>query len=140
MKEARLIMPLSLILHIETAEAILSQAFGGVTRYHGEGKWKSDDGDMVAENVVILDVAYEPNRENDLKLYDIADQFRNITGENAVYLRYGNGNVQLVTARSCMDNGEKEAFDWDRLRRELEPNAPDDIGEIIPDTTHPVAA
>lgn len=140
-KEARLILPWNVLTFRLVQDAInnINRMFSGSTVTFGKGNWlNTKTGLNEEEPVAIVDVAYLPNDVADDMLYDVADQFRNATDQTEVYLRYGNGHVQMVSAQSCMDNGNGHEFDWDRLRRELEPNAPDDIGEIVPDFTHPV--
>lgn len=126
MKEARL------VLVIEPGTAAPNDAclnalegeFGGLTRTTGFGVWNGS-----SENVWIVDIAYEATTENDCKLYDIADKYRDQASQEAVYLRYGNGNVQMVTARSCFDNGE---FDWNSLVDSLHrpKDDPNDVPEV----------
>lgn len=126
MREARLILPFSTMGAVDTVIKSIVDAFGGLTLFSGSGWWKQDE----PEPVRIVDIAYEPNEENDRKLYDIAYAFKQTAWQEAVYLRYGNGHVQMVTEYSCMDNGEKPAFDWDALRNELhEPE--DDLSDVV---------
>lgn len=104
MKEARLILPLGQFPHQSTITSLI-EIFGGVTISKGRGFWKPKDNPILEEYVEIVDVAYEPSDENDAKLYDIAWQFGKDAKQVEVYLRYGNGHVQMVTEKSCMDNG-----------------------------------
>lgn len=130
MREARIILPLlgvatSLHLHLED---ILLQKFGGVTRYEAYGAWLSKDR-IIRETVRIYDIAYEQTRLNDAWLYDTAWMLRETGRQEEVYLRYGNGHVQMVAERGCMDNGE---FDWDTLASDLHrhPDNPNDVAEV----------
>lgn len=114
MREARFIFPFNgdlggISMHIETAIKHIIAAFGGLTETSGNGFWVDGLRRMFAEQVRILDVAYEPTKESDTKLYDIANAFRIDAKQTEVYLRYGNGHVQMVKEDSEMDNGE---FDW----------------------------
>ncbi len=117
MREARLIFPtggdLSDLMHVavHTEEAII-QEFGGATVTNGNGFWLDAERKLCAEPIRVIDVAYEQNKANDAKLYDFAWKFMHDGKQKEVYLRYGNGHVQMVTERSCMDNGE---FDWEGL-------------------------
>lgn len=122
MREARFIFPGG----SSTIFGRIVSEFGGATIYNGAGYW----GQEAPEYVKIVDVAYEPSEANDRKLYDIAYAFKQEAEQEAVYLRYGNGHVQMVTALSCMDNGEKEPFDWERLREELHEPA-DDLADTV---------
>lgn len=108
MKEARIILPIDR----QTAEAAqicidnIRDEFHGATVYRGVGVWKfPSTGQPISEDVSIVDIAYPPSDENDTKLYDIAWQFREDAKQQEVYLRYGNGHVQMVSEKSCMDNG-----------------------------------
>lgn len=105
MKEARLILPSARLSAVSTTHAALLKEFGGYTVYHGSGEWAAPSGQPLFEDILITDIAYEPTDENDAKLYDIAWQFREDAKQVEVYLRYGNGHVQMVSEKSCMDNG-----------------------------------
>lgn len=132
MKEARLIFPevLSNIRSHWKAIAKVNNTFNGSTIYKALGYWKDQD-----EDVWVVDIAYEPSLENDVKLYDIAQYFRASANQESVYLRYGNGNVQFVTEKSCMDNGEHEPFEWERLRDDIH-RPPDDETDIVEHAEH----
>lgn len=114
MKEARLILPTSyaspMIPANEDARALvkdkLLKTFGGFTSYYGKGAWTIlNTGQPLFEEVEMVDVAYDPSDESDAKLFDIALQFGQDAKQQEVYLRYGNGHVQMVSEKSCMDNG-----------------------------------
>lgn len=107
MKEARIIFPMEGALTAVVQQCIhnITHAFGGCTIYDGMGHWKHPNGSYEQEICRIADIAYEPNEENDAKLYDLAWDFRQAGNQVEVYLRYGNGHVQMVTEKSCMDNG-----------------------------------
>lgn len=127
MREARFILPTvhSGYTAMQAAVEQINHVFNGSTVYSANGYWKGDH-----ETVIVVDVAYEPSEANDRKLYDIAYAFKQAAEQEAVYLRYGNGHVQMVTTLSCMDNGEKEPFDWERLREELHEPA-DDLADTV---------
>lgn len=101
MKEARMILPIAWQSTVDK----LTELFGGTTVYSAKGTWKSPNGTVMFESVQVVDVAYEPSDENDANLYDIAWAYRESASQEEVYLRYGNGHVQMVTELSCMDNG-----------------------------------
>lgn len=108
MKEARLILVNENAYHalaIKIATRTLVDAFGGVTVSHANGSWTDSRGNVQEEAVKIVDVAYVQSDDNDAKLYDIANAYRENAKQKEVYLRYGNGHVQLISAKSCMDNG-----------------------------------
>lgn len=131
MKEARIIFPVEGQLNpVLSCIDNLVRAFGGATVYAAQGHWTHPNGMVLSEACRIADIAMEVSRLNDEKLYDIAWKFREAAGQIEVYVRYANGNVQMVTEKSCMDNGEKEPFDWDTMRAELH-RALDDPMDII---------
>lgn len=110
MKEAKIIFPVNL----ETSDAVDSamkniiDTWGGATSVISTGYWRNptDPTNKIHMEVVkAVEIAYEPSDEMDAKLYDIAWQFREAAKQVEVYLRYGNGHVQMVTEKSCMDNG-----------------------------------
>lgn len=107
MKEARIIFPIEGPLNAAYQECVhnLIHTFGGATIFAANGHWKHPNGQFVDEIVRIADIAYEPSDENDAKLYDLAWDFLKKTNQVEVYLRYGNGHVQMVSEKSCMDNG-----------------------------------
>lgn len=105
MKEARIIFPSTMFNAVSIAHSALLKEFGGYSVYNGSGEWRAPSGQPLFEDVIITDVAYEPSDANDAKLFDIAWQFRQDAKQVEVYLRYGNGHVQMVSENSCMDNG-----------------------------------
>lgn len=128
MKEARIIFPVDGPMNAAFVQCMheITHVFGGATIYPGTGYWKQPNGDYLEENIRIADIAYEQTKENDAKLYDIAWDFRHANNQVEVYLRYGNGYVQMVTKKSCMDNGE---FDWDVFRADVH-RAKDDLADV----------
>lgn len=114
MKEARIIFPVLGPLNeaMQAALHMIYHAFGGATVFPAEGYWLHPNGSYIQEPVRVADIAYEPSDENDRKLFDIAWHLRAAANQVEVYLRYGNGNVQMVQELSCMNNGE---FDWNSL-------------------------
>lgn len=117
MKEARIIFPVEGALNqaVQRCLSNITHTFGGCTIIEGMGHWLHPNGQYLQENVRIADIAYEPSEENDAKLYDLAWDFREAGNQVEVYLRYGNGHVQMVTERSCMDNGE---WNWKQFQDE----------------------
>lgn len=102
MKEARIILPTEFVSSkaINACMTLIEKEFRGCTFYNGMGWWHN-----TSEAIRIVDIAYEPSDENDAKLFDIAWKFREDAKQQSVYLRYGNGHVQMVTELCCMDNG-----------------------------------
>lgn len=128
MREARLIFMSS-----ATGYAYLGtilEKFGGATTFNSFGWWKG-----TKESILVIDIVYEPSPDNDAKLYDIANSYRQSDKQESVYLRYGNGHVQFVTEKSCMDNGENDSFDWEKLRIDIH-KAPDDETDIVEHAEH----
>lgn len=129
LREARIIL-------INSAEHVLAMrdclnaiglAFGGYTQILGMGAWQPTEGNLLSESVRMVEIAYQPSRENDEKLYDIANEYRQAAKQFSVYLRYGNGHVQLVEAMSCMDNGE---FEWEDFRKAIHRDA-DLLNDVV---------
>lgn len=135
MREARIIVPTENAMHmvalIKLKQAIVL-TFGGLTLSNGFGYWTSPKGDQEHEMVAIIDVAYEPSKANDAKLFDLAWQFREDANQVEVYLRYGNGHVQMVQELSCMNNGE---FDWEALAASIGRQS-EDLADIPSEPEH----
>lgn len=85
----------------------LIREFGGVTEIVCVGHWQNPTtGAIEVEPVAVYDIAYEITRENDEKLYEIAQEYRKAAKQKEVYLRYGSGMVQMVSETSTfMDDG-----------------------------------
>lgn len=112
MKEARIILPINVSLpDIRKVEEVLIGNFGGYTKSEGKGAWRSPSGEVLNENVYILDIAYDQNTGNDMVLHTVAQTFLQEAHQIEVYLRYGNGWVQMVRQSGGMDNGRpNEAY------------------------------
>lgn len=98
-KEARLIVPKEAADDQSYHELFLrvSRTFGGVTVSEAHGYWEAPrQREPEIEEVFVLDIAYEPTRLNDGKLFSIAKHIGDVFEQKAVYLRYGNGYVQFV--------------------------------------------
>jgi len=111
---------------LPSADAItrIIRTFGGVTITNGYGKWADAQGDIISDDIRIVDIAMESNWENDTKLYDIASRYQQEAIQESVYVRYANGTVQLVTAQSCMESSpvnvlDGKSFDWEALQADL---------------------
>lgn len=130
MREARIIVPSDRTMGIVHE---LIKEFGGATQMRAIGSWTAPSGEIVTEEVTIIDVAYIPTEVSDRKLYDLAWQYGQDAEQVAVYLRYGNGHVQMVQEFSCMNNGE---FDWNSLvddvtKKVHHPITNDDLTDVV---------
>jgi hypothetical protein len=129
MREARIIFLIADGTSIPSQRAIdkINFAFGGCTIVQGHGSWRAPNGEYQQEVVKIVDIAYEQNTASDAKLYDLAWAFCQDAKQVEVYLRYGNGHVQMVRELGCMDNGA--SWNWEDFRVALH-KAPDDPNDI----------
>ncbi len=102
MKEARIILPHNgaLTPDVIAAEEAIFTCFGGSTISSASGNWRHPNGSIVREIVRVVDIAYDPNNENDRKLFDLAQRYREVSGEVSMYIRYSNGHVQITSAKS----------------------------------------
>lgn len=135
MREARIIVPTENAVHMAALDKLkkaIVLVFGGLTVTSGVGYWTSPKGVTEREMVSILEISYEPSKINDAKLFDIAWQFREDAHQVEVYLRYGNGHVQMVQELSCMNNNE---FDWEALAASVG-RVKDDLSDIPDEAEH----
>jgi hypothetical protein len=116
MKEARIIIPMFNLFQGAIIARHLIAAFGGLTETVGYGAWVDPKGETIHEQIKVFDIAYAGDNEGDNKLFDIANAYRIDAEQTEVYLRYGNGEVQMVRDGSKMENGE---FDWTGLMGDL---------------------
>lgn len=85
----------------EELERRLLQAFGGFTKMsRAFGVWQSPSGEVYEEHVIVYDVAAEPTHENELKLRRLADWARVEYDQEAIYLRWPEGDVELIDGTS----------------------------------------
>lgn len=102
-REARIIAPIldndgqPVTEALQSLERRLVQSFGGFTRMqHGTGGW-ADKGRVQVEGVIVYDVAVETtDRTHRTALHSIANLLRMEAKQQAVYLRYPSGEVELV--------------------------------------------
>lgn len=109
MREARIILPVECPLNVveDTIDTIID-TFAGATVYPATGHWIDPNGLKVSEATRVVDIAYKPSHDGDSQLYDIAQHFRKAARQTEVYVRYGNGHVQLVSEKTIsMENGEQ---------------------------------
>ncbi len=105
MREARIILPVVADLpfwvrEISAFETYLVERWGGFTRTKDKGAWLSNGQDS-REDVVIYDIAVEagPGNEDDKVLSDlywVARSTAKRLNQEAVYLRYPNGEVVII--------------------------------------------
>lgn len=115
MKEARIIFPVGILgkplYHaMQTSINQINLFFNGCTTLSGIGYWKNTESIIEQAPVHICDIAYEQNTANDMQLFEIAMKFRKDAEQKEVYLRYGNGHVQMVNEHSIMDNGRPNCW------------------------------
>lgn len=100
--EARLILPLygpdavpldGLRLTLATT---LCSTFGGFTSFHGSGAWVDPAEGVIAEPVVIYDIAMHATTENAERLATIAGWAARVGRQKCVYVRFACGTVELV--------------------------------------------
>lgn len=80
---------------LQSLEQSLSHSFGGFTRTAGYGGW-FDGGKVVKEAVHVYDVACDLTSDTAVKLRHIAVGLLRDARQQAVYLRYPNGHVEIV--------------------------------------------
>ena len=82
-------------IHGELQRALIG-TFGGYTCLSGVGGWKRVTGEIQTEKVFVYVVAVEETLKVRQDLEYIAKAFRRIAGQQAVYVRYAQGDVVLV--------------------------------------------
>lgn len=102
MKEARIILPVvdnmlkSLNIHDAFMRSV-TDMFGGFTMTTGSGGWKRDNGEYVDDDVAIYDIACDEHSDSTYdKLFLLATEYGRQLGQQAVYLRYPDGEVEIV--------------------------------------------
>lgn len=121
MREARIILPhyataASVDAHQKLRHALLA-AFGGYTVTNGTGAWL--DGEKPShDNVTIYDVAVHLSKANREHVREIAVSAATALGEKAVYVRYPEGNVDIIPLARPK---EDEAVDIDDVDLENGP-------------------
>lgn len=107
MREASIICPQadnsgrSLYMVLETAQKNLAQAFGGFTCTRGKGGWVNGQGKLITEPVNVLTVAYDPSPVNDAKLASVANYIGQAGNQEAVYVRYASGDVEIIDTKAA---------------------------------------
>lgn len=77
-------------------EKTLAKQFGGFTCVNAHGGWINGRGETVQEPVWQFIVACEPTADNDAKLTSIARYIGTEGKQEAVYVRYASGDVQII--------------------------------------------
>lgn len=101
-REAMIICPINdndgvtLVDTINDTSRALAEAFGGCTMVDAMGVWKARPGVFQREPVKQLIAAYEPNRTNDAKLRKLAVKFGCEAWQEAMYVRYASGDVEII--------------------------------------------
>lgn len=105
MREARIILPKAdnagndmALAHADLART-LCQTFGGATANQTRGMWVSPEGKLYDEPGIAYDVAMEDTADNDKALRSIAVRFGERCGQEAMYVRYASGEVEIVDTR-----------------------------------------
>ena len=65
----------------------------------GQGAWVDDHGKRIVEDVQVVDVAMTDTSSNAHKLWLIALSYGQEAKQDCVYVRYPNGQVELVNTR-----------------------------------------
>lgn len=76
---------------LDRALRLCDRAFGGVTLTQGTGQWQGQ-----REPVNLLTSAMESSADNDRKLRIIAMSIGRLAAQQAMYVRYANGDVDIL--------------------------------------------
>lgn len=74
----------------------LAESFGGFTLTHGRGGWINADGRLFDKPVYVFDVAADDSEDSEMKLAAIANWLKHAARQDAIYVRYPSGRVQIV--------------------------------------------
>lgn len=122
MKEARLIVPVRgnngedlAETHVFVVERLI-QHFHGFTVSPGAGQFINKDGEIVADEVRVYDVAGEDTPDNLRRLEAIARYVAFTADQESIYLRNFSGDVRLIQnyrpgLRAANDNRASERLD-----------------------------
>lgn len=116
LREARIVMPHFASLTSQAAHHTLQQklvaAFGGFTAYDGHGGWADPSGKVVQDMVTIYDIAIDSDRDGPWELIArFAVEAGRELSQDSVYVRYPNGEVDIIDIKS----EEETAGKADRL-------------------------
>lgn len=103
MKEARIVMPVAPLMNSASAAAhaalrkSLAYTFGGYTSTEGLGAWVNN-GSVVQDEVVIYDIACDEHKDATYdKLFTLAVEAGWALNQEAVYIRYPDGTVEIAS-------------------------------------------
>jgi hypothetical protein len=105
MKEAKIILPVypermsmgeATKLHGHLQKR-LATTFGGFTATEGDGGWIDDAGKLITERVRVYVVANQGDEGEAAKLRNIARWLAKESGEDCIYIRYADGEVELMS-------------------------------------------
>jgi len=124
LKEARIVMPFANFGSDHSQlRAALVETFGGYTCAVGQGGWYDEvNQERIDDSVVIYDVAIDDTLEARRQLLDIALDTGRALDQQAVYVRYPDGRVDIVdTKPGQIGEGPTEttASDTDMLYEEI---------------------
>lgn len=107
MKEAQIILPIhdnhgKPLAHIHAElQVALCNTFSGYTAFQANGGWQSCDG-RIEEPVTAYTVAMEPSEANDAVFREIALDVGRKARQEAVYIRYASGEVEIAATRNAI--------------------------------------
>lgn len=81
---------------LASAQTFLANTFGGCTTREARGAWVSPSGELFNEPVWEVVAAYEPSPEHDRTLRNLAGYVGKVGKQQAVYLRYASGDVEIL--------------------------------------------
>jgi hypothetical protein len=100
MKEARIIFAGGDEELVNRYLGLIASRFGGFTAWRGNGGWVNGDGELIQEDVRIVDVAVDAPQAVEY-LHGLAQAYAAMADEECVYLRDTEGNVRLVERTSA---------------------------------------
>jgi hypothetical protein len=84
------------------AELALCKAFGGCTVSSAKGSWVDPQGNLISEPVWQLVAACDASADNARKLESVARYIGTEGKQQAVYLRYPSGDVQILDTHEAI--------------------------------------
>ena len=121
LREARIVMPhgdtyASIMAHNDLRKNLAS-AFGGFTCFRGEGGWVDVNGNLIRDDVTIYDIAIDNDRDAPFDLlHRFAVEAGRALGQQSVYVRYPNGEVDIVDLEKTSADASSVAATLDRDR------------------------
>lgn len=114
MREAMIVVPKadnegrSLRGVLDATTRRLALAFGGATVSEGQGLWIAPDGTLFDEPVWRVETATVPGPNTDAILRGIAYQVGRDGRQQAVYVRFPSGDVEVLDTLDAAEDAEKE--------------------------------